>query len=119
MKGIDQLNKMLSYQLEDSKRLVSEFTYKLKDVVSADLSRQIKLVQDLIDNNIKLKTEFENTNDVNLKEAEAILLETLEHNYTAMRMLKRHNIKNNIPTSQLAIDSCEHSLNTLKTILTK
>lgn len=115
-KAVGQLNKTLSSQLIQSRGFVSEFTDRFKGEVEIDLSYPIELIQDLIDINIKLKTELEKSNNPDLKETDAILAETIEHYYTSLRLLKRHNKRNNIPTSQMAIDSCRHSLNTLQTI---
>ena len=117
-KHIEQLHSALSSQLIRSRGFVSEFTDRIKGD-EIDLSYPIELIQNLIDINIKLKTEIENSNDVKLKQADAILAEVIENYYTSLRMLKRHNKRNNIPTSQMAIESCKHSLNTLQTILTK
>lgn len=116
MKAIDQLIKMLNSQLTDSKRLVSEFTDKLKDGVLMDLSCEIKLVQDLIDNNVILKTELEKSG-VKLKETDAILAETLEYYHTSLRILNRHNKR--IIFQPAAKDTCSNSLNTVQTLRKK
>jgi hypothetical protein len=115
-KAIDQLNKTLSSQLIHSRGFVSEFTDRFKDGTPIDLSYPIELLQDLLNINIKLKAELEKSNDPQLEESDVILTETIEHYYTSLRVLKRHNKRENIPTSQMAIDSCRHSLNTLQTI---
>lgn len=116
-KAVDQLNKTLSSQLIHSRGFVSEFTDRFKDGTQIDLSYPITLFQDLININIKLKSEIEKSNDPQLKEADEILAETIEHYYTSLRLLKRHNKRDSIPTSQMAIDSCRHSLNTLQTVI--
>jgi hypothetical protein len=116
-KAISQLNKTLGSQLIHSRGFVSEFTERFKGEVLLDLSYPIELIQDLIDINIKLKAELEKSNDVTLKEADAILAETIDHYYTSLRLLKKHNKRDNIPTSQMAKDSCRHSLNTLQTAI--
>lgn len=116
-KAIDQLNKTLSSQLIYSRGFVAEFTERFKDEEQIDLSYPIDLFQELININITLKAELEKSNDYNLRETDAILTETIDHYYTSLRILKRHNKRNNIPTSQMAIDSCRHSLNTLQTVI--
>jgi hypothetical protein len=116
-KAIGQLNKTLSSQLIHSRGFVSEFTDRLKDGTQIDLSYPITLFQDLININIKLKAELERSNDPQLKEADAILIETIEHYYTSLRILKRHNKRESLPTSQVAIDSCRHSLNILQNVI--
>jgi hypothetical protein len=116
-KAITQLNETLSSQLIHSRGFVSEFTDRFKEEVQIDLSYPIELFQDLININIKLKEELEKSNDHQLRETDAILAETIEHYYTSLRILKRHNKRDNIPTSQMAIDSCRHSLNTLQTVI--
>jgi hypothetical protein len=116
-KNIEQLHNALSSQLIRSRGFVSEFTNRFNGEIEVDLNCPIELIQDLIDINIKLKTELENYSDVKLKGVDAILSETIEHYYTSLRILKKHNKRNNIPTSQMAIDSCRHSLNTLHTII--
>jgi hypothetical protein len=116
-KNIEQLHNALSSQLIRSRGFVSEFTNRFNGEIEVDLNCPIELIQDLIDINIKLKTELENYSDVKLKGVDAILSETIEHYYTSLRILKKHNKRNNIPTSQMAIDSCRHSLNTLQTII--
>lgn len=116
-KAIDHLNKTLSIQLIHSRGFVSEFTDRFKDGEQKDLSYLIELIQDLININIKLKTEVEKSNDKQLQETDTILAETIEHYYASLRILKRYNKRENIPTSQMAIDSCRHSLNTLQTVI--
>jgi hypothetical protein len=115
-KAIDQLNKTLSSQLIHSRGFVSEFNDRFKEGTQIDLSYPIELFQDLININIKLKAEIEKSNDPQLKEADEILAETIDHYYTSLRILKRHNKRESIPTSQIAIDSCRHSLNTLQNV---
>ena len=116
-KIVVSLNKNLSSQLIQSRGLVSEFTDRLKESDNIDLSYPIELIEDLIGINISLKTEFEKSNDPDLKRADEILTETIEHYYASLRILKRHNQRNSIPTSQIATDSCRHSLNTLQTVI--
>ena len=116
-KAIAQLNKTLSSQLIHSRGFVSEFTDRFKDGTQIDLSYPIKLFQDLLNINIKLKAELEKSNNPKLIEVDAILTETIEHYYTSLRILKRHNKRESIPTSQMATDSCRHSLNTLQTVI--
>ena len=111
------LNKTLTSQLIYSRGFVSEFTDRLKDGTQIDLSYPITLFQDLININIKLKAELERSNDSQLKEADAILTESIEHYYTSLRILKRHNKRESLPTSQVAIDSCRHSLNNLQNVI--
>ena len=115
-RAIDQLNKKLGLQLIHSRGFVAEFTDRFKEGAEIDLSYLIGLFQDLLNVNIKLKAEIEKSNDPALKEADAILTETIEHYYTCLRILKRHNKRESIPTSQMATDSCRHSLNTLQTV---
>jgi hypothetical protein len=116
-KAIDQLNKSLSAQLIHSRGFVSEFNDRFKDEAQIDLSYPIKLFQDLLNINIKLKAELESSNDPQLQEADTILTETIEHYYTSLRILKRLNKRESIPTSQMATDSCRHSLNTLQAVI--
>jgi len=116
-KRIDQLNKTLGSQLIQSQGFISEFTERLNDINEIDLSYPIKLLEDLIKINIELKTELEKSKIPELKETDAILTETIEHYYTSLRILKRHNQRKSIPTSQMAIDSCRHSLNTLQNVI--
>jgi len=116
-KAIDQLNKTLSSQLIHSRGFVSEFSDRFKEGTQIDLSYPIELFQDLLNINIKLKAELEKSNDPRLKEADSILTETIEHYYMSLRILKRHNKRENIPTTQMATDSCRHSLNTLQTVI--
>jgi hypothetical protein len=116
-KLITRLNDGLSNQLIHARGLVSEFTDRFKEVEEIDLNFLIELIDKLIKLNISLKSEFENSNDPDLKKANDILTETIEHYYTSLRILKRHNKRESIPTSQMAIDSCRHSLNTLQAVI--
>jgi len=76
-----------------------------------------KKAVDQLNKSIKLKAELESSNNPQLKEADAVLTETIEHYYTSLRILKRHNKRESIPTSPITIDSCRHSLNTLQTVI--
>jgi hypothetical protein len=76
---IDQLKNTLGFQFVHSREFVSEITTRFKGKAEFALSCTIQLIQDLIDINIKLKTELEQSNDINLKEPEAILEATIEH----------------------------------------
>ena len=116
---IDKLRNTLGSQLILSREFVYEITGRFKGKAEITLSYPIQLIQDLIDINVKLKTELEQSDDLNLKEPEAMLAETLEYYFKALRIMKRRNRRNNIPTSQMAIEACRHSLNTLQTKLTK
>src|SRR5262245_8733407 len=113
---IDQLNNSLGYHLIVAKELAVEITDRFSNGVQIDLTCAITLVQNLINTNIQLKAVLEKLSD-NQKETDAILSEIIDHYYTSLRILKRHNKRDNIPTSEIAIASCKHSSGTLQAVI--
>ena len=114
---INRLNSTLSNQLIFAKGLVSDLKDRVNELGGKDLNIGIDHLNDLIKVNILLKDSIEKSNNQALQNADILLSDTIENYYTALRILKRKNNRSSIETSQLAKESCRHSLNSLQTVI--
>ena len=123
-KKINLLSAYFFDQLLYSKRLKTSIHENIEQLKGRDLSKAIFDTGNFIGINIRLQDTIDSFMSKNSQEQfselsllHSVIGDTIDNLYNLLRMLKRQNIKKNIETSQFAIDSSAHSVNSLETVL--
>ena len=121
---LSRLSSFFTEQLLSSKGLVVVIGEKMEKLKGRDLSETITDTNKLISVYISLKDTLDTIVSDGVHEhftelivQQSVLADIIDNLYDVLKMLKRQNIKKNIETSQFAIDSSKHSVNSLETVL--